>query len=313
MEPERKNSAEREELIAFRTAKRIRQHTGNRVLYWLLLVMTLLVSASAVYSLIRCILGSREMLEVYVNQIQMCVLALICLNIPVFFQKRLKVRVPDFIAVIVYLFIFIHFILGEIYRFYDSYALFDKTLHTVGGAVIAFIGFSVVLSLNHLRSGNVRLSPFFIVLFSFCFALSIEYIWELVEYAVDGISYRIGGFEHAANMQRWKDGVIWSEELGRYVSTDIRGSGLADSMQDMLVNIIGAVVVCVAALIGLRFRPDWFERKLLMSYKKIPQYIRENVERMDEEEFAEAYGRMVREKNRAAAREARRRKPPEKG
>ena len=112
MEPERKNSAEREELIAFRTAKRIRQHTGNRVLYWLLLVMTLLVSASAVYSLIRCILGSREMLEVYVNQIQMCVLALICLNIPVFFQKRLKVRVPDFIAVIVYLFIFIHFILG---------------------------------------------------------------------------------------------------------------------------------------------------------------------------------------------------------
>ena len=160
MEPERKNSAEREELIAFRTAKRIRQHKGNRVLYWLLLVMTLLVSASAVYSLIRCILGSREMLEVYVNQIQMCVLALICLNIPVFFQKRLKVRVPDFICVIVYLFIFIHFILGEIYRFYDSYALFDKTLHTVGGAVIAFIGFSVVLSLNNLRSGHVRLSPF---------------------------------------------------------------------------------------------------------------------------------------------------------
>lgn len=85
---------------------------------------------------------------------------------------------------------------------------------------------------------------------------------------MDGISYRIGGFEHAANMQRWKDGVIWSEELGRYVSTDIRGSGLADSMQDMLVNIVGAVVVCVAALIGLRFRPDWFEGKLLMSYKK---------------------------------------------
>lgn len=57
------------------------------MLYWLLLVMTLLVSASAVYSLIRCILGSREMLEVYVNQIQMCVLALICLNIPVFFRN----------------------------------------------------------------------------------------------------------------------------------------------------------------------------------------------------------------------------------
>ena len=313
-ETERKTTPEREELISFRTEKLIRQNRANGVLYWTVLVLTLLVSASAVYSLVKCIMGSEDMLATYINQIEMCVLALVCLNIPVFFQKKLKVRVPDFIAIIVYLFVFIHFVLGEIYRFYDHYIFFDKALHTTGGAVIAFVGFSVVLSLTNLESRKVKLSPFFIVLFSFCFALSIEYVWELVEYAVDSITYRLAGFGSAANMQRWKDGVEWSEELGVYVATDIRGSGLKDSMMDMLVNIVGALVICGVALAGLRLRPDWFEGKRLISYKRIPSYVRENVERMSEEEYAAACARMEAEKARGIRREFRRlsraKKPP---
>lgn len=152
---------QKRELIDYRTQKLLKQHKSNTALYWIIQVLTILVAASAVYSLVKCILGSGEMLETYLNQIQMCVLALVCLNIPVFFQKKLKVRIPDFIAVIVYLFIFIHFVLGEIYRFYDHYILFDKILHTTGGAIIAFIGFSVVLSFTNLKSKKVKLSPVF--------------------------------------------------------------------------------------------------------------------------------------------------------
>lgn len=66
----------------------------------------------------------------------------------------------------------------------------------------------MVLSFTNLESKKVKLSPFFIVLFSFCFALSIEYIWELVEYAVDTVTYRLSGFIGASNMQRWKDGIV---------------------------------------------------------------------------------------------------------
>ena len=288
--------SEKQELIDYRTEKLLKQHKANRVLYWIVLIMTLLTGGSAIYSLVKCILGSGEMLETYLNQIQMCVLAIVCLNIPVFFQRKLKVRIPDFIAVIVYLFIFIHFILGEIYRFYDHYILFDKILHTTGGAIIAFIGFSVVLSFTNLESKKVKLSPFFIVVFSFCFALSIEYIWELVEYAVDSVSYEIAGFAGASNMQRWKDGNVSMNPDGTYVTDAVRGSGLKDSMMDMLVNIIGAAVVCGIALVGLKLRPDWFEGKRLMSYKKIPEYVRENVEEMTEEEFSAAYARMFCEK-----------------
>ena len=70
-------------------------------------------------------------------------------------------------------------------------------------------------------------------------------------------------------MQRWKDGIVtaggapvWAE--GGYVTSSLRGTGLKDSMMDMLVNIIGAAVVCGVALIGLKLRPDWFEGKRLM-------------------------------------------------
>lgn len=304
-ESEERQNEKREELTAFRTEKLLKRRKADRILYWVILAMTLLTSASAVYSLVKCILGSEGMLETYINQIQMCVLALVCLNIPVFFQRKLKVRIPGFIAVIVYLFIFIHFILGEIYRFYDHYILFDKILHTTGGAIIAFIGFSVVLSFTNLESRKVKLSPFFIVLFSFCFALSIEYIWELIEYAVDSISCRLAGFDRAANMQRWKDGVLAVNPDGTYVTSVAQGSGLKDSMTDMIVNVVGALVICGIALAGLKFRPDWFEGKRLMSYKKIPEYVRANVREMSEEEFSSAYARMLREKARAERRAAR--------
>ncbi len=300
--------AEKKELIDFRTEKLLKQHRANRVLYWAVLAMTLLTAGSAVYSLIKCIRGSGELLETYLNQIQMCVLAFVCLNIPLFFQRKLKVRVPDFIAFIIFAFIFIHFVLGEIYRFYDHYVLFDKILHTTGGAIIAFIGFSVILSFTNLESKKVKLSPFFLVVFSFCFALSIEYIWELVEFAVDSISYKIAGFEGAANMQRWKDGILASNGDGTYVTDTVRGGGLKDSMTDMFVNVIGAALICGVALVGLRLRPDWFEGKRLMSYKKIPEYVKENVESMNEEEFSAAYKRMLRVREKEQKRASKRRR-----
>lgn len=67
--------SEKEDLIGFRTRKLVKQHTGNRVLYWVLLIMTILVTASAVYFPREVLFWAQgEMLETYINQIQMCVL-----------------------------------------------------------------------------------------------------------------------------------------------------------------------------------------------------------------------------------------------
>ena len=71
-------------------------------------------------------------------------------------------------------------------------------------------------------------------------------------------------------------------------------------------------VVCGAALVGLRLRPDWFEGKRLISYKKIPEYVRSNVAGMNEEEFSEAYAAMEAERAAAAAKELKRRSKAKK-
>ena len=54
--------SEKQELIDYRTEKLLKQHKANRVLYWIVLIMTLLTGGSAIYSLVKCILGSGEML-----------------------------------------------------------------------------------------------------------------------------------------------------------------------------------------------------------------------------------------------------------
>ena len=56
---------QKRELIDYRAQKLLKQHKSNTVLYWIIQVLTILVAASAVYSLVKCILGSGEMLETY--------------------------------------------------------------------------------------------------------------------------------------------------------------------------------------------------------------------------------------------------------
>ncbi len=259
--------------LEFRTMKRNKK--ADRILWWILVVATALVFLSAIASVIMFLVQKdASSLETTVNQLLMSFLALLCFFIPVFFQKKLKIYIPSFFLIIIYLFIYTHFILGEIYRIYDSSIVFDKILHTTAGIVIALIGISVVYSLANMKSEKVRLSPFFVVLFAFCFSLTIEYLWELFEYAIDRLT--------DMNMQRWKDGVIAYDPEGypegSVVSSVAFGSGLKDSMGDMFVNVLGALGVCVISFFILVKKPQWFEGRIIISEKKLRRIAEEWVE-----------------------------------
>lgn len=239
-----------------------REKKTDRALWWVLVVMTGLVFLSGIASAIMFFLAdSAKSLETTINQLLMSVLALLCFLIPVFFKRKLKIHVPSFLLIVIYLFIYAHFILGEIYRIYDTSMIFDKVLHTTSGVVIACIGISVVFALANMKNERVKLSPFFVVLFSFCFALAIEYVWELFEYAVD----RIAG----ANMQRWQDSIIGYDEAGNAIHSLPWGNGIADSMGDMAVNVLGALVVCVITYVILVKKPGWMTGVLIVSEKKL--------------------------------------------
>ncbi len=267
------NEQQKEEWIELELGAIKKENKVNKVLWWVLVVMTSLVLLSAVASVILYLIGDDIAdLETTGNQLLMSVLALLCYLVPVFFKRKLKIYIPSYLLIIVYLFIYAHFILGEIYRVYDTSIVFDKILHTTGGVVIACLGISVVFSLSNMKNNKVRLSPFFVVLFAFCFALAIEYIWELFEYAVDRLTN--------ANMQRWKDAIVDYTEEGNAVLNQETpyGSGLKDCMGDMFVNILGALVVCVISFFVLVKKPHWLEGRVIASDKRLRAIAAERVE-----------------------------------
>lgn len=234
-----------------------KKNVGNKILYYLLQVLTLM---TAIASLVMYIV-KREDLETTANQIFMCVMALICINIPAFLEKKFKFYIPNYISIILYVFIFAHYVLGEVLRVYDHSIVFDKILHTTSGVIMSFIGFSFIFMLNKINPEKMKLSPFFIVLFTFCFTMTTEYVWELFEYSADRLL--------DLNMQRWQDGITETLENGSVISSVPYGSGLKDTMGDMAVNILGCLGVCVYALVGMKLKPDWFDGKLILTDHQI--------------------------------------------
>lgn len=299
------NEQQKQEWTELELCKIKREKKADRVLWWVLVVMTALVFLSAVVSVIMFFLAdTAKTLETTINQLLMSVLALLCFGIPVFFKKKLKIRVPSFLLIVIYLFIYAHFILGEIYRVYDKSIVFDKILHTTGGVVIACIGISVVFSLANMKSEKVKLSPFFVVLFSFCFALAIEYLWELFEYAVDRIS--------DANMQRWKDSVIGYDENGNAIHSLPWGNAIADSMGDMAVNIAGALIVCVIFYLILVKKPQWVSGVLIISEKKLRIMAEERVDELIAQDVpVPDFKAMMEQELQKHRRHRRGKKPPE--
>lgn len=177
---------------------------GRRALI-LNLILQGLTLLTAVASLILYFTSDEHGLDVTVNHIFQCAAAIIIFNIPPLIARKFRCYIPNFITITLYVFTFAHFVLGEIFRAYDHIFLYDKILHTTGGVIFALLSFSVVWLMNHSSDGHVKLSPFFIVLFTFCFALAVEYVWELIEFGVDRL---IG-----ANMQRWKDSIIQGAQI----------------------------------------------------------------------------------------------------
>jgi uncharacterized membrane protein YjdF len=89
--------------------------------------------------------------------------------------------------------------------------------------------------LNDADNIRFQLSPLFVALFAFCFALAAGTIWEIYEFVVD----RILGL----NMQKYMlaDG------------TQLVGSAaLHDTMEDLIVDAVSALIVSVFGYLMLK-------------------------------------------------------------
>lgn len=228
--------------------------TATRVVYWM---FQILILCTMMFSLVSLFTEPTLFDKgTHIEHIMLCVVSLVLYNIPSIAQRRFKLYVPSAMHIFVLLFIFAHFILGEVFGTYKVSAVFDKLLHTTSGLAIALGGFSLVNILNDSRNTHLKLSPLFVALFSFCFALAIALLWEVLEFTSDSL--------FGTNMQRY----IPPENVEQAVPPK-QGYGLIDTMGDMIVSTAAAFVVSVLGYVALRKKTKYLNRFLL---RKIPDY-----------------------------------------
>jgi hypothetical protein len=216
----------------------------------------LLLQASIVLILIASVINlfvrRYADIESSIMHIGLCLAGLVTINIPALIQHKFKIYIPSVLQLVAVLLIYAHFILGEIFRAYDHVPLFDKVLHTLNGLIFALLGFSMVNMLNNNNDEHKKLSPFFVSLFSFCFSLAVSYMWEIFEFSMDSI-FKI-------NMQRWKDGIVGT---GSGVNAYSQGTGLVDTMIDMIVMMVGGALVSLVGYVSLKTKKNLFGKLLL--------------------------------------------------
>ena len=212
-----------------------------------------------VYSVLRVLVIIMMILQFF-NQnyenVFLCLLTLVLMIVPSVLQVTFKVEFPSGLEIIVLLFIFAAEILGEISSFYIYFPHWDTILHTLNGFLCAALGVSLVEILNKDKRIPFQMSPFFLAMVSFCFSMTIGVLWEFFEFGMDTL--------FLLDMQ--KDTVIGQISttyldptkqnlrvlLPEITQTAVNGEllaiegyldiGLIDTMEDLIVNFIGAFI-----------------------------------------------------------------------
>ena len=203
----------------------------------------------------------------------LCVLTLVLFMLPSMFERRLHIDLPDTLEIIILLFIYAAEILGEIRSFYTAYPSWDTMLHTMNGFLCAAIGFALVDILNREEKVSLHLSPFFMAVTAFCFSMTVGVLWEFFEFAMDRFLLfdmqkdTILNTISTVNLDPNKgttavivkgiqdvilvldDGTQMPLQLGGYLDV-----GIVDTMKDLFVNFIGAVVFSVVGYFYVKGR-----------------------------------------------------------
>lgn len=209
----------------------------------------------------------------------MCFLTLILFTFPILIDKKLNIALPNMLESIIFLFIFSAEILGEVQNFYGIFPYWDTLLHTLNGFLCAALGFSLIDILNRTEKFHLKLTPVFVTLVAFCFSMTVGILWEFFEYGMDSVFSKdtqkdtlITDISSVYLNPEFKNTgyiinditqtVIYSlDNDGNEIITVIEGGyldvGINDTMKDLIVNFIGAVVFSIIGLLYIKDRDNY--------------------------------------------------------
>lgn len=194
---------------------------GNSGLYLrLTLIMQTIVCVALVVFIVR-----RDWENVF-----LAALVIALMLIPVLIRRRYDVFIPPEFQLVSAGFIFLSLYLGSVRGYYSKFWWWDIALHTSSGFILGIAGFVTLFLLNRTNRIPPGMRPAFICFFGVTFAVFLGVVWEIFEYACDRLGPMVGW---QSNMQSVE-------------------SGVRDTMQDLIVDTLGAVVVALMGWAYLR-------------------------------------------------------------
>ena len=140
---------------------------------------------------------------------------------PAILASRLNITLPVPFLAATTLFIFASVFLGEAFDFYERVWWWDLALHAASAIGFGLIGFLFIFML--FEGDRFAAPPSALAFIAFCFAMTAGAMWEIFEYLMD-ISFGL-------QMQK---------------------TGLDDTMSDLMIDGIGALVGAVSGFIYLK-------------------------------------------------------------
>ena len=129
-------------------------------------------------------------------------------------------------------------------------------LHTITGFLSAAIGFSLVDIINRNERTKLYLSPLYVAIGAFCFSMTIGVLWEFFEFSMDwffGLDMQKDTIINTINtvvLDPTRSNKVVT--ITGITSTAVNGVdlgingyldiGLIDTMKDLFVTLIGALV-----------------------------------------------------------------------
>ena len=234
-------------------ARELREHKSSFIVFYILRLLVIVVLV-------------RQLMLANYEGAFFCILAFLLLYLPSWIQVKLRIELPPPLEITIFCFIFAAEILGEVNAFYVVIPGWDTMLHTINGFLAAAVGFSMVMLLNDDERVAFHLSPAFLDMVAFCFSMTIGVLWEFFEFFMDtflhtdmqkdtiihtihSVTLDPTRSNQVVTIHNIQDVAVNGSSLGLPGYLDI---GLIDTMKDLMVNFLGALVFSVTGFFYAR-------------------------------------------------------------
>ena len=167
-------------------------------------------------------------------------LMMLIIFIPMITHRVMQIKILPTMEIAFVAFCFASLILGDVANFYSRFVWWDTILHAISGVLMGIVGYAIINTFNRVDERRLRYSPLFVVAWIICFSVAVGTMWEIIEFVTDGL--------FGLNSQEF----LSSSGTFDVVQPRIGRDALWDTMVDLILDLLGAIVVAIVGYFDVR-------------------------------------------------------------